>query len=438
MLLRSLRQLRDASPCGCLRSFHFSTHTPPSAPLSIGSPARIRKLIAGQRDPLLAKEILELSCSFLPPKPSHLQTLILKLARARRFSVCLSLIHRLPSPPSPSLLSTLAIIFSRFCRPDLSLVSLRLLLRLHSPHVLPPRLLRRFLSALSSHPSTLPAALSLLQSLPDIRSHNLVLRDLCRSRRLSLAIPLFNRLNNLGLSPDPSSYRFLIQGLCRHAQLSSALSLFEEMLNRGLRPDSLTYTTLLNALCRKKKLCEAYKILCRMRLWGCAPDIFHFNTLITGFCREGLPLDACKLLDDMLTNGLVPNLVSYTSLINGLCAQGELDKAYGYLLEMLGKNLLPHFSIFHALVRGFCSSGKNEEGCGVVELMLKKGVIPHVETWMYVAAAVCVDYDVQMLNCIIMKTVREDEWKSTRVVQVAPLLDDVINRLHHMNLRGTL
>ncbi|KAK8948173.1 hypothetical protein KSP40_PGU014705 [Platanthera guangdongensis] len=138
----------------------------------------------------------------------------------------------------------------------------------------------------------------------------------------------------------------------------------------------------------------------------------------------------------MPTKGIAPDLVSYTNLVNGLCARGELDKANGYLVEMVGKGITPHFSVFHALVMGFCNAGKHEEGCGVMEVMLSKGVVPHLETWMYVVAAACEDYSGDVLDRIIMKIAREEEWRrSTRIVQAVPLLDDVIGRLRKSDWR---
>nr|UPT48481.1 pentatricopeptide repeat protein AaPPR152 [Agave angustifolia] len=387
------------------------------------SPSRIRKLISSQSDPLMAKEIYLLSSSSSSPtnSPTPTLTLILKLARSPKFAHhSLSLLRHLPSPLlSPSLLSSLALTFASLSRPDLTLS----LLNRHSSSI--PRLLQssnssdikhfnRLLSALSSHPSSLAAALSLLRSSPSpsVRSFNILIAAFSRTNtncnNLSIAYSLFNAMFALNLRPDADSYRFLMQSLCRKSQLRTALDLLDDMLNKGLLPDAPSYTTILNTLCRKKRLREAYKMLCRMKVKGCNPDIVHYNTVILGFCREGRPLDACKVFEDMSNAGCLPNLVTYTTLVNGLCWQGLLEAANGYLEEMLGKGLTPHFSVFHGLIKGFCGLGKVEEACTALEAMLRLGVSPHLDTWLVVVAGIC-DDDRDKLDKDLIKVLLNEE-----------------------------
>ncbi|RWW12242.1 hypothetical protein GW17_00024097 [Ensete ventricosum] len=406
----------------------------PSLP-SIGSPARIHKLIAAQSDPLLAKEIFEVASSLrpdLPLHPSSLHSLILKLARAGHLYAASALLRRLPSP-SPALLSSVFHAFSRHRRPDLALSAFRRILSSPSSP-LRPKLFRRLLSALAAHPSSLPVALSLLKSSASfgvphsVRAHNVLIHAFARSGNVAVAYSLFNRIFTVGLAPDVTSYRILMQALCRKSQVGTANDLLDDMLNKGYVPDSLTYTTLLNSLCRKKRLHLAYKMLCRMKVRGCNPDIIHYNTVIVGFCREGRLLDACKVIEDMPDNGCLPNLVSYTTLIHGLCSRGLYDQGHGYLEVMVGKGLVPHFSVFHALVKGLCSVGKVAEACRVLETMLTKEVAPHVETWDLLVAGVC-DDDREKLEDCVRKVVNEEEWRrSTRIIRVGCGLEEYMTR----------
>ncbi|WOK95162.1 hypothetical protein Cni_G03869 [Canna indica] len=431
---RTRMVLRHPLLSNLICSSAFANQATPLTP-SIGSPARIHKLIAAQSDPLLAKEIFEVASSLRPDLPirstSH-HSLILKLARAGHFSAALSLLRRLPSP-SPALLSSLFLAFSRLRRPDLALSAFRRLLA--SPSSPPrPKLFRRLLSALAAHSSSLPAALSLLKSCSSfgvphsVRAHNVLIHAFARAGNVAVAYSLFNRIFTLGLAPDVTTYRILMQALCRKSQVGTASDLFEDMLNKGYVPDSLAYNTLLNSLCRKKRLHEAYKMLCRMKVRGCNPDIIHYNTVIVGLCREGKPLDACKVIEDMPDNGCLPNLVSYTTVIHGLCSRGLYEQAHGYLEVMVGKGLIPHFSAFHALVKGFCSVGKTEEACKVLETMLLKGVAPHVETWDLIVAGIC-DDDREKLGDYVRKMINEEAWrKSTRITQVGCGLEEYMIR----------
>uniref|UniRef100_A0A1D1YT00 Pentatricopeptide repeat-containing protein At4g01400, mitochondrial n=1 Tax=Anthurium amnicola TaxID=1678845 RepID=A0A1D1YT00_9ARAE len=433
-----------------LRLLPFSSSSSDEPPLPLlpadCSPARLRKLIAAQRDPFLAKDIFDLAASlrpdvFSPSSPRSypsLHVLVLKLARARRFSLADSILRRLPSP-SPGLFSSLIQIYADAGLPDRALSTFHSMLLLPRPACRPrPRHLNRLLTALAARSDYLPAALRILRSAdslgipPGVRSYNTLIKAFCRNGRLSVAYHLFNTMIEKGLAPDVESYRTLMQGLCRKSQVNTAVDLLEDMLNKGYVPDSLSYTTLLNSLCRKKKLREAYKLLCRMKVKGCNPDIVHYNTVILGFCREGRPRDACKVLEDMPDNGCLPNLVTYATLVNGLCSRSLLDEGNRYLMEMMSKGLVPHFSVFHTLVKGFCNVGKFEEACGVLGEMLSRGVAPHVETWVMVLPGVCDDAGEKSMQGV-KKVVMEDEWRrSTRIVRAGCELEEYMVR----KLRG--
>ncbi|CAA7403558.1 unnamed protein product [Spirodela intermedia] len=445
-------QLRFLSPLPPSTSLSSSSEQPPPAPAPVTppppplklpldcSPARLRKLIATQSDPLLAKEIFSLAASlrpddFSPSSPrsySSLHVLILKLARARHFSLADSLLRRLPSP-SPGLFSALIKVYADAGLPDRAASAFRYMLR-HTRCRPSARHLNRLLSALAARPDHLPSALHILRSADamavpsDVRSHNVLIGAFCRIGKLSIAYDLFNRMFKRGLTPDVESYRLLMQGLCRKSQVTSAVDLLEDMLNKGYVPDALSYSTLLNSLCRKKRLREAYKLLCRMKVKGCNPDVVHYNTVILGFCREGRPWDACKLLDDMSDNGCFPSLLTYTTLVNGLCSRGLTEEGSHYLQDMISKGLVPHFSVFHALVKGFCAVGKYGEACDVLAEMLNLGVAPHVETWAVLLPGVC-DDDGETSMAAAKRLVMEDGWRrATRIVQAGPELEEYMAR----------
>ncbi|KAI9090404.1 hypothetical protein K1719_028739 [Acacia pycnantha] len=95
---------------------------------SIGSPSRVQKLIASQSDPLLAKEIFDYAS--LQPNFRHsystylILILILKLGRARYFSLVDDLLRRLKSdsqPIIPTLFSYLIKVYGEAALPDKAL-----------------------------------------------------------------------------------------------------------------------------------------------------------------------------------------------------------------------------------------------------------------------------------------------------------------------------
>uniref|UniRef100_A0A5B7BSM2 Putative conserved oligomeric Golgi complex subunit 4 n=1 Tax=Davidia involucrata TaxID=16924 RepID=A0A5B7BSM2_DAVIN len=419
----------------------------------IGSPARIEKLIASQKDPLLAKEIFDLASRQPNFRHSYssFHTLILKLGRSGHFSLMEHLLSLLKSDRSyrvtPSLFSHIIRIYGDARLPDKALNTFYTLVAQDQDlDTLPnSKHLNCVLQVLVAHPNYLRPAFDLFKSAhhrygisPNTKSYNILMLAFCLNGDLSIAYSLFNQMfKRDDVVPDVESYRILMQGLCRKSQVNKAVDLLEDMLNKGFVPDSLSYTTLLNSLCRKKKLKEAYKLLCRMTVKGCNPDIVHYNTVILGFCRERRALDACKVLEDMPSNGCLPNLVSYRTLVGGLCDQGMYHEAKNYMEEMLSKGFSPHFSVFHALIKGFCNVGKIEEAGGVLGEMLRHGEAPHVDTWVEIIPRICHVDDMVRIGDKLEQVLKVEIKPDTRIVEAGVGLEEYLIRKTRARSRKT-
>lgn len=406
-----------------------------SSGYSIGSPARVQKLIASQSDPLLAKEIFDFASRQPDFRLSYasFQILILKLARAKQFTLVDDVIIRLKSSRysvTPSLFLNLIKIYADVDIPDKALKTFYTMLEFNCKPS--PKHLNCILEALVSHRNYIRAAFDLFKNahrhgvLPNTESYNILMRAFCLDGDLSIAYSLFNQMIKRDLLPDVESYRILMQGLCRKSQVNTAVDLLEDMMNKGFVPDALSYSTLLNALCRKKKLREAYKLLCRMKVKGCNPDIVHYNTVILGFCREGRAADACKILEDMPSNGCMPNLLSYRTLVGGLCDQGMHDEAKTYVEEMVSKGFSPHVSVSHGLIKGFCNVGKIEEACGVVELLLKNREAPHSDSWLIILEMICEENDKVRTQNALQDILKMEITRHTRIVDAAAYLEGYV------------
>ncbi|OWM66468.1 hypothetical protein CDL15_Pgr013685 [Punica granatum] len=408
-----------------------------SLSLSIGSPARVQKLIASQSDPLLAKEIFDIASRVANFRVSYssYHILIIKLARSKHFSLVEDLLVRLKSEPyavSTSLFSGLIKVYEEADMPEKALKTFYTMLEFKCQPL--PKHLNRILEVLVSHRNYVRPAFDLFKNAhrhrvsPNTTSYNILMRAFCLNDNLSIAYSLFNQMFKRDVLPDIESYRILMQGLCRKSQVNRAVDLLEDMLNKGFVPDALSYTTLLNALCRKNKLREAYKLLCRMKVKGCNPDILHYNTVILGFCREGCAADACKILMDMPSNGCLPNLVSYRTLVGGLCDQGLFDDAKNYIQEMISKGFSPHFSISHALINGFCNVGKIKEACEVVEQLLEHGDAPHLDSWAVVLPMICEENDKSRIESSFKEILRVEITPNTRLIHAAAGLEEYVIR----------
>ncbi|KAL1558795.1 pentatricopeptide repeat-containing protein, mitochondrial-like protein [Salvia divinorum] len=411
---------------------------------SIGSPARIQKLIASQTDPLLAKEIFDLASRQPNFRHSYAtyHTLILKLGRSRHFSLMnavLSSLKSLDYSISPSLFTHIIQMYGDASQPEKALKTFYTILEFN----IKPRQkhLNCILEILVANSNFLRAAFDLFRAahrygvFPNTNSYNIMMRAFCLNGDLSIAYTLFNHMFKRDILPDVESYRILMQALCRKSQVKKAVDLLEDMLNKGFVPDSLSYTTLLNSLCRKKKLKEAYKLLCRMKVKGCNPDIVHYNTVISGYCKVGCAADACKILDDMSSNGCLPNLLSYQNIVGGLCNQGMYDEAKRYIKVMVSKEFRPHFSVIHMLVQGFCKLGKVEDACEVVSELLRHGSVPHTDTWAEIVARICEEEDAEAIEKALKQVVEVEMKPDTRIVDAGAGLEEYLMRKIKSRLR---
>ncbi|KAG8478577.1 hypothetical protein CXB51_028439 [Gossypium anomalum] len=238
---------------------------------------RVLKLISAQSDPLLAKEIFDVSTTqpnFYHSYSSFL-VLILKLDLSKHFSLVDDLLVRL-----------------KFNQYRVTPTLFSYLIKIYAEADLLERALNVFYKMLEFNVKALPKHLNRIIEL--LVSH-------CNF--IMLAFDLFKIAHKYNVFPNTKSYNILMGVFCLNGDLSIVKSkvnrdvdLLEDMLNKGFVPNSLSYTTLLNSLYRKKKLREAYKLLCRMKVKGCNHGIVHYNTVILGFCREGKAMDAVKFL----------------------------------------------------------------------------------------------------------------------------------------------
>lgn len=404
---------------------------------SIGSPARIQKLIASQSDPLLAKEIFDLASRQPNFRHSYAtcHTLILKLGRSHHFSLMQALISSLKSHHysiSPSLFTHIIQIYGDAKLPEKALKTFYTILEFNIKPL--TKHLNCILEILVANNNFLRPAFDLFRSAhrygvsPNTKSYNILMRAFCLDGDLSIAYSLFNQMFKRDVLPDVESYRILMQGLCRKSQVNKAVDLLEDMLNKGFVPDTLSYTTLLNSLCRKKKLKEAYKLLCRMRVKGCNPDIVHYNTVISGYCKVDRAADACKVLDDMASNGCLPNFTSYQNIVGGLCDQGMYDEAKSYIQVMMSKGFSPHFSVVHMLIMGFCRVGKTEDACEVLCELLQHGNSPHADTWTEILPRICEADDVEVIGDVLKQVLQVEIKPDARIVDIGAGLEAYLIR----------
>ncbi|KAL1558796.1 pentatricopeptide repeat-containing protein, mitochondrial isoform X2 [Salvia divinorum] len=281
---------------------------------SIGSPARIQKLIASQTDPLLAKEIFDLASRQPNFRHSYAtyHTLILKLGRSRHFSLMnavLSSLKSLDYSISPSLFTHIIQMYGDASQPEKALKTFYTILEFNIK--------------------------------PRQKHLNCILEILvANSNFLRAAFDLFRAAHRYGVFPNTNSYNIMMRAFCLNGRVS---------------------------LCRKKKLKEAYKLLCRMKVKGCNPDIVHYNTVISGYCK-GMYDEAKRYIKVMVSKEFRPHFSVIHMLVQGFCKLGKVEDACEVVSELLRHGSVPHTDTWAEIVARICE----EEDAEAIEKALKQ------------------------------------------------------------------
>nr|XP_029154581.1 pentatricopeptide repeat-containing protein At3g48810-like [Arachis hypogaea] len=92
--------------------------------------------------------------------------------------------------------------------------------------------------------------------------------------------PVYNNMKGEGLEPNGFTYNMLLKALCKNRKMDSACKLLEEMSNKGCPPDAVSYTTIVSSVCKLGQV-EKAKELAN----GFNPVVPAYNALINDFCK---------------------------------------------------------------------------------------------------------------------------------------------------------
>ncbi|KAL5542693.1 hypothetical protein UlMin_010403 [Ulmus minor] len=204
---------------------------------------------------------------------------------------------------------------------------------------------------------------------PDVCTFTIVIKCLCRLKKVDLGFPVLAVLLKHGLQPDAYTlttsaswlfqyildkghpcnvvtYATIINGLCKDGQSLKALELLsqmhETMIDHGVKPDIVTYSSLMHGLCRSGERKEAIKLLNMMKRQAIPPNVFTFSILVDALCKERRTKEALTVLGLMTQGGPSPNVVTYNSLLNGLCHSGQMEEAMRLFDGMVSRDIFPN------------------------------------------------------------------------------------------------
>eukprot|EP00741_Cyanophora_paradoxa_P009664 tig00001576_g9362.t1 len=217
---------------------------------------------------------------------------------------------------------------------------------------------------------------------PSPRLFNLVLKRLCDSRRVDLAVGALRTLQECGGEGNEASYAILISACRKANRLEEAVGLFEEMPARGVRPNEYVYTQAIVALGRRNRIRRAHAVFQAMLESGVEASAVAYGAMIDVWGR------ACRLdraqatFEAMRAAGVPANEVVYDALLNACARAADLPRAFQVLRAMQEEaGLSPGRVSYNALIKCCSRAGDLERAYDVLHRMREAGVRPNRITY---------------------------------------------------------
>nr|GLL27579.1 hypothetical protein DM860_000752 [Ipomoea trifida] len=177
-----------------------------------------------------------------------------------------------------------------------------------------------------------------------------------------------------GPSPNARSYTILIRYLCKQRKMDEAIEYFEEMLGTGCEPDVAVYTCLITGFGNIKKMDRVYGLLKEMREKGCPPDAQLYNALIKLMSNRRMPDDVVRIYKKMIQNGVQPTIHTYNMMMKSFFTTRNYDLGCAVWEEMNSKGCCPDENSYTVFIGGLIGQGRSVEACKYLEEMIEKGM----------------------------------------------------------------
>ncbi|KAK8494925.1 hypothetical protein V6N12_033800 [Hibiscus sabdariffa] len=246
-----------------------------------------------------------------------------------------------------------------------------------------------------------------------VKSLNLLMEGLCRSKKSDLALNIFQEMDFQGCYPDRESYRILMKGLCDDGRLDEAIhllySMFWRISQKGSGEDIVIYRILLDALCDDGKVEEALEILGKVLRKGLKAPKSRRQRLDLSQCRDGEDSEATKrLINEALIRGGVPSMGSYSAMAIDLYNEGRVDEGDKVLDEMRKRGFFPSLPMYEAKAEALSKKGRASEVIKVIEEDIKEGTcVPSVGLYNTVLKCLCNAGDSELAVGYLKKMARQ-------------------------------
>ncbi|GFS38542.1 hypothetical protein Acr_00g0058180 [Actinidia rufa] len=225
----------------------------------------------------------------------------------------------------------------------------------------------------------------------DERLCSLILSALCEGKDLSgvLVLSFLEEIRKLGFFPKRVDWCNVIRFLVKTGNDMDALDALEQMKIDGIKPNVICYTLVLGGIVEQSKFEIVDKLFDEMLVLGLVPNIHTYNVYINGLCKQHKLGEGVRMLSCMEELGCKPDVVTYNMLLKGFCEVGKLSRALEIVKEMGSKGVKLDSRSYGTIIDGLVNKGEIDEACGMLKEVLDKGFLPQLSTFDGLICGLC-------------------------------------------------
>ncbi|KAH7677735.1 TPR-like protein [Dioscorea alata] len=214
----------------------------------------------------------------------------------------------------------------------------------------------------------------------DTESLTIIIRSLCRRSHIRVANSLFNKMK--GRIPyDSVVYNEIIGGWARFGRVDKVETFWVTMVDDGFNPDKVSFAHLLEALGRAGRIGDAVDVFEQMKREVCCRDTTHYNAMISNYISVR-DLDEClKYYKRMSADGCLPDRDTYDNLISAFIKVRRVADALELFDEMLGQGIYPSTGMVTSFIKPLCSFGPPHAAMVIYKKSRKAGCKISLKTY---------------------------------------------------------
>jgi pentatricopeptide repeat protein len=141
-----------------------------------------------------------------------------------------------------------------------------------------------------------------LSSGVNILTYGTMVKGLCKSNHLDLALYYYDSLKEKNLLKDEVIFNLLFDGCSKTNNLTQLRNIYYDMLILDIKPSIVTFNTIIDAYIRAREVASAWKIYDDTFKKGIEPDNFTYSTLFRGIRvkqHSNFLMRALNILEDL-------------------------------------------------------------------------------------------------------------------------------------------